>query len=74
MSAVSDSAAVPEQRASFLNQLWNVDSAPGEAPEALFSPKRVLATVYEIGGPLTGVLSKGVNKQLALIPHVASAQ
>ena len=49
-----------------------MDLAPTEAvPEAsLADPGRVIATVYEIGGPLTGVLSGSVAKQLPLIPHI----
>ena len=58
------------QTASFLKQLWNLDSVPALPTTAAAAPSRVVATVYEIGGPLTGVLSNSVAKQLPLIPHV----
>jgi len=64
-----DGAGAP-QKAAFLKQLWNVDSIPAPPEEALSDPARVLATVYEIGGPLTPILSTSVNKKLPLIPHV----
>ena len=60
----------PVQRASFLKQLWDVDSIPGVPAEALSNEDNVLATFYEIGGPLTNVLSTSVAKQLPMIPHV----
>lgn len=63
-------ASVPPQRASFLRELWDVDSVPGVPAAAMTDPSRVLATVYEIGGPLTNVLSTSVAKTLPLIPHV----
>ena len=55
------------QTAGFLKQLWNVDSVPALPTD---DPTRVVATIYEIGGPLTNVLSTSVAKQLPLIPHV----
>ena len=58
------------QRASFLPQLWGVDSIPAVPAEAAADEARVLATFYEIGGPLTSVLSTSVAKQLPMIPHV----
>jgi len=58
------------QDASFLPQLWDVKSVGAVSPEAAADPSRVLATLYEIGGPLTNVLSTSVAKQLPLIPHV----
>ena len=58
------------QRASFTKQLWDVDSIPAVPSDASADPARVLATVYEIGGPLTGILSTSVAKKLPLIPHV----
>lgn len=60
----------PAQTAEFLPQLWGVDSVPAVSAEAASDTGRVLATLYEIGGPLTAVLSKSVAKQLPLIPHV----
>jgi len=68
-SMPADSSA-PPQRASFLKQLWDVDSIPAVPAEAAENPTRVLATFYEIGGPLTNVLSTSVAKQLPMIPHV----
>jgi len=58
------------QRVDFLKQLWGVDSIPAVPAEAAADEAHVLATVYEIGGPLTGILSTSVAKQLPLIPHV----
>ena len=58
------------QKAEFLKQLWNVDSIPAVPADAAADSARVLATVYEIGGPLTGILSTSVAKKLPLIPHV----
>ena len=58
------------QTADFLKQLWNVDSIPAISDESKSDSTRVLATVYEIGGPLTNILSTSVAKQLPLIPHV----
>lgn len=63
------SESTPKQEAVFLKQLWDVDSIAGLPAEAEDS-SRVLATVYEIGGPLTNILSTSVNKKLPLIPHV----
>ena len=60
----------PQQSADFLKQLWNVDSIPAVPSDAAANPARVLATIYEIGGPLTGILSTSVAKKLPLIPHV----
>jgi len=68
--AMGEDSSVPPQRSSFLRELWNVDSVPGVPAAAKDDPSRVLATVYEIGGPLTGVLSTSVAKKLPLIPHV----
>ena len=62
--------ASPPQRAEFLKQLWDVDSIPAVPLDAANDPTRVLATFYEIGGPLTNVLSTSVAKQLPMIPHV----
>jgi len=67
---MGEDASVPQQRASFLKELWNVDSVPGVPAAAMDDSSRVLATVYEIGGPLTNVLSTSVAKKLPLIPHV----
>jgi hypothetical protein len=58
------------QTATFLKQLWDVDKIPALPADTKSDPSRVLATVYEIGGPLTGVLSTSVAKKLPLIPHV----
>ena len=58
------------QTAEFLKQLWDVDSIPAVPADAAADESRVLATVYEIGGPLTGILSTSVAKKLPLIPHV----
>lgn len=66
---VSPSGTSP-QRADFLQQLWDVDSVPAVPAEAADDESRVLATVYEIGGPLTNILSTSVAKKLPLIPHV----
>jgi len=63
-------ANAPVQRAEFLKQLWDVDSIPAVPADAAADPSRVLATIYEIGGPLTGILSTSVAKTLPLIPHV----
>ena len=60
------------QSASFLKQLWDVDSIPAVPAEAAADPGHVLATVYEIGGPLTDILSTSVAKKLPLIPHVGA--
>jgi len=57
------------QTASFLRQLWDVDDIPA-VPSAAVDANHVFATVYEIGGPLTGVLSTSVAKTLPLIPHI----
>merc|ERR1719160_2015676 len=58
------------QRASFLKQLWDVDEVDPLPAGAAEDPSRVRATIYEIGGPLTDVLSTSVAKKLPLIPHV----
>ena len=50
--------------------MWGVPGGPGVPAPSLADPGRVIATVYEIGGPLTGVLSSSVAKQLPLIPHI----
>jgi len=59
-----------QQTAAFLKPLWNVNGIPAVPSEAANDESRVLATIYEIGGPLTNVLSTSVAKQLPLIPHV----
>jgi len=59
----------PKQEAPFLKQLWDVDSISALPADGQDS-SRVLATVYEIGGPLTNILSTSVNKKLPLIPHL----
>jgi len=64
------SSSSSAQTAGFLKQLWNVDSIPAVPDAASSETSRVLATIYEIGGPLTGVLSTSVAKKLPLIPHV----
>lgn len=66
----SGDSTAPPQRASFLKQLWDVDSIPAVPAEAASNEANVLATIYEIGGPLTNVLSTSVAKQLPMIPHV----
>jgi hypothetical protein len=58
------------QRAGFLKQLWGVAAVSAVPEQFVAADGRVLATIYEIGGPLTGVLSASVAKQLPLIPHV----
>ena len=58
------------QKADFLKQLWNVDTVPAVPETSVDDDSRVLATIYEIGGPLTNVLSTSVAKQLPLIPHI----
>lgn len=64
-----DGAGSP-QSAGFLKQLWDVDTIPA-VPEAVSGDEsNVLATIYEIGGPLTGILSTSVAKKLPLIPHI----
>ena len=69
--AADDSATSPRtQTADFLKQLWDVDSIPAVPDAAAADSSRVLATIYEIGGPLTGILSTSVAKKLPLIPHV----
>jgi len=60
----------PVQKADFIKQAWNVDSIPAVPADAAADSARVLATIYEIGGPLTGILSTSVAKKLPLIPHV----
>jgi len=60
----------PRQTAAFLKQLWGVDSVPAVPAAQLADETRVLATLYEIGGPLTNVLSTSVAKELPLIPHL----
>lgn len=62
-----DGDGAGSQTAEFLPELWGVSSI-AEVPDE--NPRRVLATLYEIGGPLTAVLSKGVGKKLPLIPHI----
>jgi len=64
------SAADGVQDAAFLKQLFGMNSIPAVPAAAKEDPTRVLATLYEIGGPLTNVLSTSVAKQLPLIPHV----
>ena len=66
----SDGEPTGVQKAPFLKQLWNVNEIPAVPSEAAKDETRVLATIYEIGGPLTNVLSTSVAKQLPLIPHV----
>lgn len=66
----SGDSPAPAQRASFLKQLWDVDAIPAVPAEAASNENNVLATFYEIGGPLTNVLSTSVAKQLPMIPHV----
>jgi len=65
----ADASAAP-QTASFLKKLWDVDSIPAVPQAAQDDSTRVLATFYEIGGPLTDVLSTSVAKTLPMIPHV----
>ena len=62
--------AAAQQTADFLPQLWGVEAIAAVPQASRDDPTRVLATVYEIGGPLTGVLSTSVAKTLPLIPHV----
>ena len=63
----------PPQRADFTKQLWDVASIPAVPAEAAAYSANVLATVYEIVGPLTGILSTSVAKKLPLIPHVGTS-
>ena len=58
------------QSPEFVRKMWGVPSVPAVPEASLADPGRVIATVYEIGGPLTGVLSGSVAKQLPLIPHI----
>jgi len=67
-SSASDGASA--QTATFLKQLWDVNEIPAVPADAAADSSRVLATIYEIGGPLTDVLSTSVAKQLPLIPHI----
>ncbi len=60
----------PAQAPEFVRKMWGVPSVPAVPEASLADPGRVIATVYEIGGPLTGVLSGSVAKQLPLIPHI----
>lgn len=60
----------PIQLAEFTKQLWGVDSIPAVPAPAAEDSSRVLAILYEIGGPLTNVLSTSVAKKLPLIPHI----
>lgn len=53
------------QVAPFAQSLWGISEFPRVVPSG-----NVTCTVYEIGGSLTGVLSKTCSKQLPLIPHV----
>jgi hypothetical protein len=71
VAPVTDDAS-PPQTASFLPNLWGVGSVSAVPAEVAADPSRVLATVYEIGGPLTTVLSTSVAKTLPLIPHVGT--
>jgi hypothetical protein len=66
----SPPADAPAQKVDFLKQLWGVDSIPAVPASVSEDSSRVLATVYEIGGPLTGILSTSVAKKLPLIPHI----
>jgi hypothetical protein len=65
----ADANTQAPQVASFLKQLWDVDEISA-VPVTAVDADHVLATVYEIGGPLTGVLSTSVAKKLPLIPHI----
>ena len=56
------------QKPPFLKELVGHDSIPSIDPEQ--PDDHVYVTVYEIGGPVTKILSFTVNKKLALIPHV----
>ena len=65
-ATVVDAAA--EQKASFTRELWGLESLPGIAAGA--EDEDVLVTIYEIGGPVTQVLSATCSKKLPMIPHV----
>lgn len=58
------------QRCDFLRDLWGVDSIPALSEEVLSDPTRVLATIYDIGGPYTSILSMSVQKKLPMIAHI----
>lgn len=57
----------PPQTVPFLKELVGETSVPG-VPTREYD--HVYATIYEIGGPVTEVLSFMVNKKMALVPHV----
>ena len=56
------------QKPPFLKELVGQDSIPSIGH--IQHDDHVYVTVYEIGGPVTKILSFTVNKKLALIPHV----
>lgn len=58
------------QSAGFLSALWGVESIESPPEVAYQQENRVMATLYEIGGPLTGMLSHSVNKRVPIIPHI----
>ena len=58
------------QSARFLPALWGVDSIESPPDVAYQQKNRVMATLYEIGGPLTGMLSHSVDKCVPIIPHI----
>lgn len=59
------------QQATFIPPLWGLRGVPQpEIPEPTVGDNHVWFFVYDIGGPLTKVLSASVNKDLPLLPHV----
>merc|ERR1712232_1519217 len=59
------------QKAAFIPTLWGLPGVPEpEIPEPAEGDNHVRFFVYEIGGPMTNVLSLSVSKKLPLVPHV----
>lgn len=67
-AAETPAAPPPPQVPPFLPGLVGADAIPGVSLP--LDPSRAYVTLYEIGGPLTRILSFTVSKELPLIPHV----
>ena len=64
-------ATLTMQEADFAEGLWGLAALPApEVPEPPEGDDHVRITIYSIGGAMTGVLGKSVNKEFPLIPHV----
>lgn len=59
------------QQADFAKGLWGLAEVPVPVvPEPDDGDNHVRVTIYSIGGPMTAILGKSVNKEFPLIPHV----